>query len=205
MKRSQVVTLLVVVTLAVGSWGVWGQSTTPGAGGVRVLGKLVGAEKYQLQVEVGVKAEWFDAGAVVVRSEPSGTVLTAMVDGAAPAYLLAQVQGMKPQSLDVGPLFGVTGNLYQGPPPSGDSRVVVEYMVKEGEGWVPFVIADANMGTLDEFQFIATPLSGGGGGGGGFQYCGWCGTTYCGCVTCATPSYTKCCPFCTMVCGSIIC
>jgi hypothetical protein len=190
---------IALVAMLCAGW-VWAQGTTPEAGGVRVMGELASPLPYHLQVEVGAKADWFEAGAVVIRSRPSETVLTAIVNGEAPSHLLVQVQALHPQSLSVGPLFGVTANLYQAPPPSGDTRIGVEYLVRSGDEWVSFPIADANEGILDEFQFIVTPQS-----GGGFQFCEWCGQTYCGCIRCSTPLFTKCCPSCYFVCGAVVC
>lgn len=200
MKRSLAVAGMIALALVLGPSAIRASDTTPEPGGVRVMGELAEGGQYHLQVEVGAEADWFHAGAVVVRSEPSGTVLTALVDGNAQAYLLALVQAMKPQSMSVCPLFGVLGNYYQAPPPSGDNRVVVEYLVKDGEEWVPFGVADANFDDAEPFQFIATPFS-----GGGFKFCEYCDSTFCGCIRCSTPVYTRCCPSCYFVCGIVLC
>ena len=172
-----------------------------GAGVITLKGETPSPGKYMLTVKVGASLpELGQPWALYVYSEPSHTLLSAMVDEAAPAGILAETQALNPVSTDILQILGTEGHIGIPSPAASETGIRVEALVADDKAGRLVVLADALMWDITEFEFtIQTPT------GVGYKFCGYCGTLYCGCITCQFPSFTKCCPDCILVCGVITC
>lgn len=170
------------------------------AGGIAIAGETTPAGSWMLTVAVGESAEKAPPLlAILVISQPSGTVLSAHMAQEAEGLLLREVLAMNPREVAVGTLDGSVGVTGMPPPPEGDNTVVVK-VLREEQGTLAWTVAtEAHLGDLAEFTFVIES------GGGGFRTCFYCGALFCGCITCATPGAYKCCPGCEISCQPLLC
>lgn len=203
MKRRMVLSWAVAFALGMAVSGAVGATPPrePAPGGVWVKGVTAAPGQFQLSLKVAAPATGqFTVYAAKVYSEPSGTLLFAMVDEAAPVRVLMEVYGQMPRAMSTGTLADAEISVGFSPPPADDTAIRVEYILAGEDGEIPYLAAQVTSGSLEEFQWIMEPD-----GGGGFQSCDYCGEEFCGCIRCSSPIAYTCCPDCTMSCVSILC
>jgi hypothetical protein len=173
----------------------------PAAGGVWVKGVTGTSGQFQLNLKVAAPdVAQFTVYAVKVHSEPSGTFLFASVDETAPVRVLMEIYKQMPRAMTTGVVAGVEVSVGVSPPPVSDTSIRVEYILQDGDGEVTYLAAEVTSNSLEEFEWIMEPDS-----GGGFEICDYCSGVFCGCIRCSKPIATVCCPSCVMTCLVIQC
>ncbi|MGA9752884.1 MAG: hypothetical protein WBS54_13970 [Acidobacteriota bacterium] len=182
---------------------VLAQPPEVGPGGVWIQGSTDEYSSFYLRIGLRqAEPGLFTILAAKVYSEPSHTLLVAIVDGAAPALVLTSVNAEKPRATMVTTISAVQSDLHLGipAPPATDSRIRIDYVIRKGKSVSTITMSDAQLSSLSDFEFSSAPTA-----GGGYHNCGSCGGSYCGCVDCSTPAWTLCCPSCTISCGAVKC
>lgn len=175
-------------------------------GAIRIVGRAVESQRLSLTVAVRQgDTEALTIRAVNIYSEPSHSLLCTIIDPDTPAEAKAKIRAEKPAGMvettireQIGPRFEIPA------PPVTDDRILVEYVLKSGEGVVVHAVRDVFIPHgLQAFGFVT---------GARLDNMAetWvtncdCDDVYCKTITCGTPEMTLCCPNCTCFCGHVQC
>ncbi|MGA9753162.1 MAG: hypothetical protein WBS54_15375 [Acidobacteriota bacterium] len=144
--------------------------------------------------------EQFALEAVELYAEPSGTLLAAIVDEAAPQAVLRAVQNQAPLAWTTVDHWQAQMNMRAKVTFTKMSGLKVQYIVQKEGSLSSMVLADIQINSPDQFSFSITPEV-----GGTNKVCGWCGPYFCGCMYCIGNFFVLCCPYCDMACGHVDC
>ena len=142
----------------------------------------------------------FALEAVELYAEPSGVLLAAIVDDAAPQAVLQAVQNQAPLAWTTVAHWQAQVNMRARVGFTKMSGLRVQYIVQKDGSLSAMVLADIQIHSPDEFSFSITPEV-----GGKNKVCGWCGPYFCGCMYCIGNYFVLCCPYCDMACGHVDC
>lgn len=182
-----------------------------GPGGVYFSGSLTDRGFYRMEVQLQqTAADQPQIIALKVYSEPSHTLMLALLDDSTPADLLESVQVESPLAMASATIQQSRLFVEAATPPLEDQRIRIEYAT-DAAGEAGFqVLADGLFESLDEVAFSVEP-QGGDLDGGSNHICGWCWTggnrQLCGCIDCSIVEFTVCCNVnpCTIYCGHVVC
>jgi hypothetical protein len=200
-ELSMIRTAILAAALAFGAVSpVLAQSGHLAPGGIRVHGFTNEFEQFYLDVTVVQGGEdLFQIQAVKVYSEPSHTLLYAQVDDGTPVSIFTSVQEEKPLAMTTSTIGEGMARVKIAPPPSGDSRIRVDYVSLANANGKPLTVGESSVSSMMNFDFSAEPAK------GKFKLCGFCSGAFCGCVSGATPTFTTCCPSCSITSGLTAC
>ncbi|GEM_PF-3014669 len=175
-------------------------------GAIRIVGRAL--ESQRLRLEVAVRqgdTETLNICGVKIYSEPSHSLLGAIVDPDTPAEAQERIRAEKPSGMVVTTIRDqIEPNFEIKPPPVEDNRILVEYVLRSETGVVTHTVRDVYIPNgLRSFGFVT---------GARLENVteSWvtncyCDGVYCKTITCGTPEMTLCCPNCTCFCGHVQC
>lgn len=182
-----------------------------GPGGFWFSGSLTELDSYRMQLDARQTAAG-DPKLLMIKvySEPSHSLLMAMIDESAPIRLLLDTHAEAPRTLSTG-IIGQSSQMAEtASPPAEDQRIRVEYAIATSEGIVSIEVAEAYFEDLQDVAISSEPI-GGNPLQGGYRHCGWCyyggQAQLCGCVECSGDAFTVCCNTqpCRIYCGIVVC
>lgn len=127
--------------------------------------------------------------AVKVFSEPSRTLLSALLRDDAPVALLRSIRSEKPKHLKAGTLAGTEIHAGIAPPPQGDKRVRIVLVGWSGGKAVEETLCDAAVPDLRDFELTSERME-----DGSFRHTGRCGGKDLAPLACTSPVWSLCCP-----------
>ena len=183
-----------------------GDSAALDPGAIRVVGRALESQRMRLEVAVHQgDTETLNICGVKIYSEPSHSLLCAIVDPDTPAEAQEQIRAEKPSGMVVTTIRDqIEPNFEIKPPPVEDNRILVEYVLRSETGVVTHTVRDVYIPNgLRSFGFVT---------GARLENVteSWvtncyCDGVYCKTITCGTPEMTLCCPNCTCFCGHVQC
>jgi len=175
-------------------------------GAIRIVGRALESQRLRLEVSIHQgDTETLNICGVKIYSEPSHSLLCAIVDPDMPAAAQEQIRAEKPRGMVVTTIRDqIEPDFEIQTPPVEDNRILVEYVLRRETGVVTHTVRDVYIPNgFQSFGFVT---------GARLENVteSWvtncyCDDVYCKTITCCTPEMTLCCPNCTFFCGHVQC